>query len=280
VHFQDVRVFPYSNKIEYYTPGSLRLVDHETDDVRCSAGGDEVTEEPDRDLDRRASRQPQPLSYMNGGGYHTVWGNSTWDIPNVSPAGLKPTGAFGPWLQAITGDLPDSRFEWAYWEAASSERLAVFRFFIGAENSHYTIEYDSQPNGDNPFVSNSDHKVVGTPGYYGEIAVNPTTGQVARIVVICDLAPGEALTGASIELEYGRVEMDGETYVLPVRGVSVSSLSIATHHYLFDSGVSIGEQSDHFPVSSLDDLTFSDYRIYKPKIRIVPLRSLEAPPVK
>jgi hypothetical protein len=279
-HFQDVKVFPYSNKIEYYTPGSFRLLDHETDDVRCSAGGDEVMEEPDRDLDKRASRQTQPLFYMTPWGYHTVWGNLTWDIPNLAPAGLRPTGAFGPWLQAITGDLPDARFDWAYWEGASSDRLAVFRFFIGAESSHYTIEYDLEPNRDNPFVSHADRKFIGTPGYHGEIAVSPVTGQVARIVVICDLEPGEALSGASIELEYGRVEMDGETYVLPVRGVSASSLSIETHHYLFDRSASIGEQSDHFPVRSLDDLTFSDYRIYKSRIRIVPLKSLEAPRVK
>jgi len=274
-HFQDVRVSPYSNKIEYYTPGSFRLLERQTDDVRCSAGGDEVMEEPDKDLDKRTSRQAQPLFYTTIWGYHTVWGNLTWDIPNVAPAGVRPTGAFGPWLQAVTGDVPGAKFEWAYWEAATSGKLAVFRFRIDAENSHYTIEYDSAPSQLNP--SHADHKYVATPGYHGEIAVDPLTGQVARIVAICDFAPGEELSAASMELEYGPVEMDGQSYILPIRGVSFSRSSLATHHYLFDSGASIGEQSDRFAVTSLDDLTFGDYRIYRPRIKIVPLKSLDAP---
>jgi len=276
-HFQDVRVFPYSNKVEYYTPGSFRLLDREADDVRCSAGGDEVMEEPDKDLDKQTSRQAQPLMHMTIWGYHTIWGNLTWDIPNLAPAGLKPTGAFGPWVQAVTGDVPGANFDWAYWEAASAGRLAVFRFDIPAESSHYTIEYDFTPNRQNPFISSADHKYIGTPGYHGEIAVDPATGQVARIVVICDFSPGEELSAASIELEFGPVTIDGQTYLLPVRGVSVSRLSLATHHYLFDSGASIGEQSDDFAVTSMDDLTFSDYRVYKPRVKIVPLKSLDAP---
>ena len=278
-HFEDVRVFPYSNKIEYYTPGSLRLLDHEAYDVHCSAGGDEVAEVPDRDLDRGASRQPQPLFYMTIWGYHTVWGNLTWDIPNVAPAGLKPTGAFGPWLQALTGDLPDAHYDWAYWESGGSGKLAVFRFRIDADSSHYTMEYDFESNKDNPFISHEDRKLIATPGYHGQIAVDATTGQVARIVVICDLAPGEGLSKASIALEYGPMQMDGESYVLPVRGVSALSLRMDTHHYLFDSGMLIGEQSDHFTVTSLDDFTVSDYRNYKPRIKIIPLKSLNAPQV-
>ncbi len=276
-HFQDVRAFPYSNKIEYYTPGSFRLLDRQTDDVRCSAGGDEVMEEPDKDLDKRTSRQAQPLFYMTIWGYHTVWGNLTWDIPNLTPAGVRPTGAFGPWLQAVTGDVPGAKFEWSYWEATTSGKLAVFRFRIDAENSHYTIEYDSAPNQQDPFISHAGRKFVATPGYHGEIAVDPLTGQVARIVTICDFAPGQELSAASMELEYGPVEMDGQSYILPIRGVSFSRSSLATHHYLFENGASIGEQSDHFAVTSLDDLTFSDYRIYKPRIKIVPLKSLDVP---
>lgn len=280
-HFQDVRVYPYSNKIEYYTPGSFRLLDHEAYDVRCSSEGDEVLEQPDQDLDKATSRQSQPLFYMTIWGYHTVWGDYTWNIPNLAPSGFKPTGAFGPWLQAVTGDVTDSRHEWGYWEAVATGKLAVFRFRIPAENSHVTIEYEFENNPQDPFISHESRKSIDTPGYHGEIAVDAVTGRVARIVVISDLAPGAEFAAASIALEYGPVQLDGATYVLPVRGVSRSSLAMKTHNYYF--GVwpgPAGEQSDHFTVTSLDDLTFSEYRAYKPRMRILPIKSLNVPPAK
>lgn len=274
-HYQDVRVYPYSNKIEYYTPGRFRLIEELTDDIRCAAGGDEVLDQPDEDLDKRAARQPQPLMGMTIFGYHVIWGNLTWNIPNVTPQGLRPTGAFGPWLQAVAGDVPDAQREWGYWERSAAGRLAVFRFRIPQEGSHYTIEYNFLPgNPEDPFAPRAVKQYVANPGYHGEIAIDPETGKVARIVVICDFGPGEPLARANVELEYGPVEFGGDTYLLPTAGVSVTSFSLATHQYLFDLGASIGDQSDHFPVTSVDDLAFSNYRIYKPRLKIVPLKSL------
>ncbi|MFP5235214.1 MAG: hypothetical protein ACLGSD_04875 [Acidobacteriota bacterium] len=273
-HFQDVRVYPYSNKIEYYTPGSFRLIEHQVNDISCSAGGDDVLDQPDKDLDRSMARQRQPLMYMTIFGYQTIWGNITWNLPNLTQAGMKPTGAFGPWLQAVTGDAPDGKAEWAYWERSGSGKLAVYRFHIAPENSHYTIHYDFAAN---PILGQVGHAYTAAPGYHGEIAIDPETGQVARIVVICDFAKGEPMSRASMELEYAMQRVGGEEYLLPVRGVSISSFSLATHNLLFDNGDSIGEQSDHFPVTSVDDLAFSNYRVFKPRIRILPLKSLDRP---
>lgn len=276
-HFQDVRTYPYSNKIEYYTPGSFRLVEEQTDDIRCSAGGDEVQDQPDRDLDKRWVRQPQPLMGMTSSGYHTIWGNLTWDIPNPTPEGLKPLGAFGPWLQAVTGDIPGSSTEWMRWERSASGRLAVFGFRIPQQESHYTIEYNFASNPQDPSISPLGEQSILGPGYHGEIAIDPGTGRVARIVVICDFPPDEPLLKANVELEYGTVEVGGSNYLLPLRGVTVTSFSLATHHYLFDMGVTLGEQSDQFTVTSVDDLAFSEYRIYKPRLKIAPLKSLNGP---
>ncbi|HEY2860877.1 MAG TPA: hypothetical protein VGJ21_20880 [Terracidiphilus sp.] len=276
-HFQDVRTYPYSNKIEYYTPGSLRLIEEQTDDIRCSAGGDEVLEQPDKDLDNRTAGHPQPLMGMTIWGYHTIWGNLTWNIPNLTPEGFKPTGAFGPWLQAVTGDVPGAQREWAYWERSASGRVAVFRFRIPQEDSHYTIDYNFTENPENPFVSPDGKPYVVNPGYHGEIAIEPDTGKVARIVAISDFGPGQPLSRANIELEYGPVDVGGTSYLLPLRGVSTTSLTVATHQYLFDSGASIGELSDHFTVTSVDDLAFGSYRIYKARLRILPLKSIDRP---
>lgn len=273
-HFQDVRVYPYSDKIEYYTPGSFRLIEHQTDDIAYAPGGDELLDQRDKDLDQRMAHQPQPLMYMTIFGYQTIWGNITWNIPNLTQAGMKPTGAFGPWLQAVTGDVPDGRAEWAYWERAGSGKLAVFRFQIPEENSHYSVEYYFAPN---PVFSREGKQYTAEPGYHGEIAIDPKSGQIARIVVIGDSRKGQPLSKASFAITYGPVEIGGERYILPIRGVSVTGFIITTHNLLFDAGASIGEQKDHFPITSLDDFTYSDYRGYKPRVRIVPLKSLDKP---
>lgn len=278
-HFQDVRVYPHSNKIEYYTPGSFRLIEHQVDDIRCSAGGDEVLDQPDKDLDRRMANRREPLMYMDSVlGYHTIWSDLAWYIPQSS-AGLKPTGAFGPWLQAVTGDVPEGKVEWGYWERAGSGRLAVFRFRIHREDSHYTIEYKFAPvfNPEDPWAVPEGRHYVAAPGYHGEIAIDPATGEVARIVVICDLSGEDALTKASIELDYGPVEIGGEHFVMPVRGVSISGFTFSARHYLFDSGRYIEAQVDKFPITSIDDLAFSAYQRYKPRLRILPLKSLDKP---
>jgi hypothetical protein len=273
-HFQDVRVYPYSNKIEYYTPGSFRLLEHQFDDVAVAPGGDELLDQADKDLDQRMAKKPQPLMYMTIFGYQTIWGNITWGLPNLTQAGMKATGAFGPWLQAVTGDVPDAHAEWAYWERAGSGKLAVFRFQIPQESSHYTIEYYFAPN---PLLSREGRQYTAEPEYHGEIAIDPASGQVVRIVVICDFAKGEPMSKASFALTYGPVEIGGETYVLPIRGVSITGFMIATHNFLFDTGEYIGDQIDHFPITSLDDFAYTDYSAYKPRVRIVPLKSLDRP---
>ena len=273
-HFQDVRTYPYSNKIEYYTPGSFRLLEEQTDDISCLADGDEVLDQPDKDLDRRMARQPQPL--MSGSGNYTIWGDVSFYIPNPTPEGLKPTGAFGPWLQALASDIPGAKTEWVRWERSASGRLAVFSFRIPQHESHFTIEYKSDPQ--DMFLSPADKQYIDNPGYHGEIAIDPGTGRVARIVVICDFAPDAPMSKANVELEYGAVELGEREYILPLRGVTVTSFSLAARHYLFVHwGMDFPIQTDHFTVTSVDDLAFSNYRIYKPRLKIIPLKSTDGP---
>lgn len=279
-HFQDTRIDPYSNRIFYYTPGSFRLADYQVDDIRGSAGGDEVQETPDKDLDNRLARRPHPLTGMTPWGFQTIFGDITWAIPNESPSGLKPTGAFGPWLEALTADVPEGQTAWGYWERAGSTRLAVLRFRIPQENSHYTIQYHFIPDLKDPYKFDPGREYTADPGYHGEIAIDPATGQIARILVICDFAKGDPMLKAAIELDYGPVEIDGERYFLPLRGVSSSSVSVTSNHRTPPSSVwdmNFETQTDHFRVSTVDDLSFSDYGVYKPRLRIVPLKSLARP---
>jgi hypothetical protein len=271
-HFQDAEVYPYSNWIEYYTPGNLRMIDRQTDDIRCYAGGDEAREMSDEDVGRH--KESQSLNGMTPWGFQTIWGNITGAIPNPSPNALKPAGAFGPLLKTVMADIPQAQVEWGYWERTASARLAVFQFRVPQEDSHYEIAYGSSTD-----PASGEEPVVATTAYHGEVAIDPATGQVARLVLICDLAPGQTISKANLELEYASVDIAGQSYLLPVRGVSASTISLAAHNYTSDSfgDGQLRDQIDHFTVTSMDDLAFMNYRIYRPRIRILPLKSLDRP---
>jgi hypothetical protein len=106
------------------------------------------------------------------------------------------------------------------------------------------------------------------PTYHGAITIDPATGHVARIVVICDLAPGQVITRADTELEYGPVEIASQTYFLPLRGVSASATPTTQH--LGGIGSTYYSEDDHWSVTSINDLQFQDYRVFRAEMKILP----------
>ncbi len=238
--FLDGVTYPYSSQIHYFTPGVFHLYDSRTVGVRYINGREEVAESHDH-LKREG------------------------DITQ-SPPGLTTWGAFGPLLDTVMGDILQSKVGWDHWERSGSDRIAVFRFFVPKEKLHYTVEYccTIAPRGGMT-------EFQATPTYHGKIAIDPVNQHVVRIVLICDLAPGQAISRADVELEYGPVEIAGQSYVLPVRGVSASAVP-------FSNPVQNGSgQYDAFSLTSVNDLQFTDYRVFRTEMKILPTSSLDGP---
>jgi len=241
--FQDAKWYPYSTHISYFTPNVYHLLDQRTASVRY-VGGEEEEIKPNHPMKKKER-----------------------DI-TLSPKGLTTWGAFGPLLPIVMGDILQSKAGWERWERSSSDRLAVFRFFVPQDKSHYTLEYCCQ----------QDAKGTATvfkamPAYHGEITIEPDTGHIRRIVLVSDLAARQVIDKASVELEYGPVEIAGQKYFLPLRGVSASVVPASSGHMGQTGYVEV----DQSTLTSINDLQFQNYKVFRTEMRIVPEQTAANP---
>jgi VWFA-related protein len=182
---------------------------------------------------------------------------------------LDTAGVFGPILATVLVDAARSKLAWSRWEQGPSGLQAVFSYEVPKEKSHYTITYDSVPI--DPAACNitkqTFSKVV---AYHGEMAVDPDSGTILRLVLLADLKPDEfAPSKSAIEVEYGQVSIGGKPYFLPVKSVT-SSLG----HYLFIRGAGGVESCSWLAVTrafqtSLNDVAFENYHVFRTDARVL-----------
>jgi VWFA-related protein len=132
--------------------------------------------------------------------------------------GLRTWGAFGPVLGLVLVDAAQSKLGWGHWEQGATSPLAVFRYVVPKDKSHYEVRYccvaASYGLESNPFQQMS--------GYHGEMAVDPATGIIARLTLEAELGANDPISRAAIAVDYGPVELGGKTYICPSRSVSIS----------------------------------------------------------
>ena len=132
--------------------------------------------------------------------------------------GLRTWGAFGPVLGLVLVDAAQNKLAWGHWEQGASGPLAVFRYAVPKDKSHYEVRYcciaESYGLESKSFQEMS--------GYHGEMAVDPATGIIDRLTVEAEMEANDPISRAAIAVEYGPVELGGMTYVCPSRSVSIS----------------------------------------------------------
>ncbi len=133
--------------------------------------------------------------------------------------GLHDSGVFGPILSTVFLDAARSSLSWSHWEPSPSGPLAVFRYAVPQQKSHYKVDYCCIP-GDDPAASPKafDHLT----GYHGEISIDPATGSILRLTVQADLPPTNPISIANILVDYGPVQIGGQTYICATRSVALS----------------------------------------------------------
>ncbi|HKF49578.1 MAG TPA: hypothetical protein VKB38_19615 [Terracidiphilus sp.] len=171
------------------------------------------------------------------------------------PRSLTSEGEFGPILSLVDQDTVNGSIAWSHWEQGDSGPLAVFRYTVPADKSHFAV---FSPMASIPGVSSENH-----PAYHGEIAVDPETGSVLRIAIIADPSPSNPSEGfgnpASMVVEYGPVEIGAKTYICPVHAVAITQV--------FDPGDS---KAPALPRTFVNDVTFTNYHLFRSDMRILP----------
>jgi len=194
--------------------------------------------------------------------------------------GLTTWGEFGPILGIVVMDAARSHLEWSHWELGSSGALAVFRYSVPKEKSHYDVRFCCviQQHGFEFSVLKQ------LAGYHGEIAVDPASGTIMRLSLVADLAPGNPIEQASILVEYGPQDVGGETFICPVRGIALAkgpdlktlNDAMAQRH---EAGMEHLQASlekaslqalERAPEQTLlNDVVFREYHLYAVKARIL-----------
>jgi hypothetical protein len=78
--------------------------------------------------------------------------------------------------------------------------------------------------------------------------IDPATGAILRVAFHADLEPANPLLAADILVDYGAVDIGGHTYICPLHGIAIS---------------------ESIPLWSLNDITFTGYRVFGSSIRIL-----------
>jgi hypothetical protein len=186
-------------------------------------------------------------------------------------AGLTTSGEFGPILATVLGDLPKGKLQWSHWEEAPAGRVAVFRYALVKENSHYQVRFCCLKSG--PFERFS--------SYHGEIAVDPRSGAVLRLTLIADLAKSDPIAKANIMVGYGPVELGQRTYICPLKSVSISVAPARVRQELRMPGqgtsslnggriqLQPGDGEEAPPQLMLNHVVFDQYHLFRAEQRIL-----------
>lgn len=188
------------------------------------------------------------------------------------PPGLTSTGEFGPILAIVLRDISKGSIHWSRWEQTAGGTVSVFQYKVPEASSHYQVDYCCVRGSEDPKTyadrgdllhANSYH---GTPGYHGEISLDPKTGTIRRISVDAELNPEAPISVAKIYVEYGPVEIGGVSYVCPVHSLAISNARTRLG----------GDMSDR-TILRINEVNFTHYHRFGSSMRILTDASAGAP---
>ncbi len=132
--------------------------------------------------------------------------------------GLRTWGVFGPILGLVLVDAAQSTLEWSHWEEGPAGPLAVFRYAVPEQKSHYEVRYCCIAS----MYGLESNSFSAMSGYDGEISVDAKSGAIVRLTLESKLRPSDPIERAAAVVEYAPVKLGGATYICPARSVSIA----------------------------------------------------------
>lgn len=177
--------------------------------------------------------------------------------PYAKDEGLVTRGTFGPILSTVIVDAAHGEMHWDRWERGRAGTLAVFRYSVPENQSHYSVGFH--------VLLSEQGEPEDATGYHGEVAIDPETGTILRLTVQADLPLGSPVFRGDIMVEYGPVEIGGKTYTCPTRSVSISLTAEGLSGAILPTGRPTREPN----ATLLNDVSFEDYHLFRSESRIL-----------
>jgi hypothetical protein len=102
------------------------------------------------------------------------------------------------------------------------------------------------------------------PGYVGEIAIDPANGAILRLVVRPELQQDFPIVRADVLVEYGLAEIGGQTYICPVKCISISNSTVNRSKSHGSDAPASG-----FKMTALNDVIYTQYHLFRGEVRIL-----------
>jgi ferric-dicitrate binding protein FerR (iron transport regulator) len=186
-------------------------------------------------------------------------------------SGLATSGEFEPIIGLAVSDALHGKITWSRWEQGASGREAVFHYAVPREKSHYPVLFCCQNEGLGGDATPSASLFRELAGYHGEIVFDPVSGAILRITLDSEIPPGDLVSKASLLIEYGSVEIGGQSYICPVKSVSSLTAFYGQRTGMYAMSRYRGPSKIH-----LNDITFSQYSRLGTDARNVAGKSVEA----
>jgi VWFA-related protein len=122
--------------------------------------------------------------------------------------GVTGTGEFGGMMKQIFDPSSQASFHWESWKKARKHRVAVYGYTVAADHSHFFVQRGARSGEVNRAVV----------GFHGTVEIDTETGDVLHFDYTADRIPKTvALTRSATSVDFDRVEIGGNPYILPVR---------------------------------------------------------------
>jgi len=156
------------------------------------------------------------------------------------PPGMTSTGEFGTTLRAVFDSQSKTEFEWKKWDTLRGQPVTVFSFRVDQRYSQAQLEVPSR-------------SVI--VGYHGLIYAARDAHTVLRLSTVAEAPSDFPLQDVMHVLDYGRVEISGHEFMLPLHAEMQTRMSEDFMRY--------GREGGHSKqVYLTNDVDFRDYRKY------------------
>ncbi len=155
--------------------------------------------------------------------------------------GLESRGEFGTEAAVVLMDVEKGTIVFDHWELSMAGPATVYRYSVPRESSHYEVTNVCQDH-----VSFHD-----TPGYYGEIALDPKSGAILRMTLVAESKPGDPVSHVASVIEYGPVVLGHHRSICPLR-----SLTFMVEEA---NGCGRGNHKLPKPIAMINQTIFSNY---------------------
>lgn len=177
-------------------------------------------------------------------------------------SGLESRGEFGAEAAVVLMDMEKGTAVFDHWEQTMGGPAAVFHYVVPRESSHYEVTDECKEH-----VSFHD-----TPGYQGDLAVDPNSGAILRMTLETESKSGDPVTHIASVVEYGPVVLGRRRSFCPLRSLAFMVEEI--------NGCSHGKSKLQQPLAMINQTIFFNYRRFGSSITIIPngAESGETPP--